>query len=52
MSRYEIKNLISILMESPFYLTLSVTERYVLLKRLLKDYPGLSDHRDAEEEIL
>jgi hypothetical protein len=41
MRRIEIKNLVSILIDSPFYLTIPLTERYLLMKGLVKDYPGL-----------
>jgi len=39
--------LISILMNSPFYLTLSVRERYGLVLRLIQDYPLLSGKGDT-----
>jgi hypothetical protein len=42
MKRIEIKNLVSILTESPFYLTIPLTERYLPMKSLVKDYPTLS----------
>lgn len=38
--REQVKKLILILMESPFYMTLSVKERYQLLKNLLENYPS------------
>lgn len=38
--REQVKKLILILMESPFYMTLSVKERYHLLKKLLENYPS------------
>ena len=41
------KELISILMNSPFYLTLSVRERYGLVLRLIQDYPLLSGKGDT-----
>lgn len=41
------KELISILMNSPFYLTLSVRERYGLVLRLIQDYPFLSGKGDT-----
>lgn len=39
MSGDKTKELISILMESPLYMTLSVKERHSLLVRLEKSYP-------------
>ncbi len=45
----EKKELISILMESPMYLTLSLIERQALLKRLIESY--LSFHCDQDEGI-
>jgi len=41
------KELISILMNSRFYLTLSVRERYGLVLRLIQDYPLLSGKGDT-----
>ncbi len=38
--REQVKKLLLILMESPFYMTLSVKERYQLLKKLLENYPS------------
>jgi hypothetical protein len=42
-SRHRIKMLISVLMESPIYLTLSLEERYILLKGLIGRYPFIFD---------
>jgi hypothetical protein len=42
-SRQRIKMLISVLMESPIYLTLSLEERYMLLKGLIGRYPSIFD---------
>lgn len=50
MSRNAMKHLISILMESPLYLTLSVGERRSLLASLTESYPFLAD-ADEEEEV-
>jgi hypothetical protein len=36
MRKIEIKNLVSILIESPLYLTIPLTERYLLVKSLVK----------------
>jgi len=41
--KHKIKMLVSILLESPFYLTLSMRERYVLLVNLVEAYPDLFD---------
>ncbi|HYA26907.1 MAG TPA: hypothetical protein VEE82_02815 [Thermodesulfovibrionales bacterium] len=43
------KHLISILMESPLYLTLPVSERRSLLASLTESYPFLAE--DEEEEV-
>lgn len=43
--------LISILMESPLYLTLSVKERHSLVARLKESYPFLSECDDDETEV-
>lgn len=51
MGRYKMKKLISILMESPLYLTLSVEERLSLLTRLEGSYPLLFEDKDDEIEI-
>ena len=45
------RELISILMESPLYATLSVKERHSLVTRLVESYPVLSDVMDEESEI-
>ncbi|MBE0427080.1 MAG: hypothetical protein IBX72_10620 [Nitrospirae bacterium] len=44
--RDKIKKLILILMESPFYMTLSPGERYLLLKKLLELYPFLFENQN------
>jgi hypothetical protein len=45
------QELISILMESPLYTTLSVQERHSLLTRLVESYPVLQQGKDEECEI-
>lgn len=50
MNAYEARNLISILMESPLYLHLSLEERSCLLSRLISNYPCLLDTRDRERD--
>jgi hypothetical protein len=47
---HEIKKLISILMESPLYMTLSLSERRSLLERLTQSYPNLNDEEDEQRE--
>jgi hypothetical protein len=47
MRQENVKELISILMNSPFYVTLSVRERYGLVLRLIQDYPLLSGKSDT-----
>ncbi len=49
MRNTEKKELISILLESPLYFTLSVIERHALLTRLIESY--LSFHWDQDEGI-
>lgn len=49
MSNTEKKKLISILMESPMYFTLSVNERHALLTSLIESYPSF--HCDQDEGI-
>ena len=51
MSMYKTKNLISILMESSLYSTLSSKERDSLLDRLSQSYPFLVDGEDDEMEL-
>ena len=51
MARHEIKNLVSILMESPLYLTLPVEERLSLITRLTGSYPFLFEDKNDEMEI-
>ena len=36
--RTDLRDLISILIESPFYLTIALKERYALVQRLVSDY--------------
>lgn len=45
------QQLISILMESPLYTTLSVQERHSLLTRLVESYPVLREGKEEECEI-
>lgn len=34
----KIKELLAILMESPFYLTIPLKERYLLIKKIIEEY--------------
>jgi hypothetical protein len=47
---HEMRKLISILMESPLYMTLSLTERQSLLERLTQSYPHFDDEEDTGKE--
>ncbi|MEW6118268.1 MAG: hypothetical protein AB1553_15440 [Nitrospirota bacterium] len=51
MSKSKTKKLVSILMESPLYLTLSVKQRQTLLDQLAAQYPHLQDTREEEREV-
>jgi len=48
MSMARIRKLLSILMDSPLYLTLSLQERYSLVARMAENYPFLVG-ADSEE---
>lgn len=48
MSRKALKQLISILMDSPLYMTLSVSERRSLVTNLAESYPFLLDGDEEE----
>ena len=51
MPNHKMKDLVSILMESPLYLTLSTEERLSLITRLAGSYSFLFEDRDDEMEI-
>jgi len=51
MSPHKIRDLISILMDSPLYLTLPLRERYTLLARLGETYPFLIETENDEEDV-
>jgi hypothetical protein len=51
MATHRRSGLVSILMESPLYMTLSMEERQSLLTRLLESYPFLSECAEEETEI-
>jgi len=40
--RNKIKELITILMESPFYLEVTLGERHILIKRIMEEYHFLT----------
>jgi hypothetical protein len=46
----EIRKLVPILMESPLYMTLSLSERQSLLERLAQSYPHFDDEEDTGKE--
>ncbi len=46
----DIRKLISILMESSLYMTLSLIERQSLLERLAQSYPHFDDEKDTKKE--
>ena len=50
MNADEARGLISILMESPSYLHLSLEERSCLISRLIDDYPCLVDSQDCRKD--
>jgi hypothetical protein len=47
---HAIRKLISILMESPLYMTLSLSERQSLLERLTQSYPHFDEEDDTGKE--
>jgi hypothetical protein len=51
MSMNKIRNLISILMDSPLYLTLSLKERHSLLARMAENYPFLVEAESDQTEV-
>ena len=50
MALHKMRNVISILMDSPLYLTLTLKERYSLLARMVYDYPFLIEIKKGEKE--
>ncbi len=48
MHEKEARKFVSILMESPFYMTLSLEERKALLERLTEAYPYFEGETDDE----
>ncbi len=51
MSMYKIRTLISILMDSSLYLTLSLHERHSLLARMAENYPFLVEAESDETAV-
>jgi len=51
MSGSQMKKLISVLMDSPLYMTLSAQERISLIKRLSSSYPLLFEGENEEQEL-
>jgi hypothetical protein len=49
LSAHRRSGLVSILMESPLYMTLSLDERQSLLSRLLESYPFLTECEEETE---
>ncbi len=49
MHEHEMRQFVSILMESPFYMTLSLKERKSLLERLAESYPTLAVETDEQD---
>ncbi len=49
MHEHEKKQFISILMESPLYMTLSLEERKSLLERLTESYPSFERETDEQD---
>ncbi len=49
MHEHEMRQIVSILMESPFYMTLSLKERKSLLERLAEDYPDIAIEPDEQD---
>lgn len=48
MHEHETRQFVSILMESPLYMTLSLKERKSLLERLAESYPTFEGEADEE----
>lgn len=50
MSMKKVRNLISILMDSPLYLTLALNERHALVKKMAQNYPFLVEAEASQAE--
>jgi hypothetical protein len=51
MSRQKSRKIISVLMESPLYVTLSAEEKSALVARLEESYPSLFAEEDEDQDI-
>jgi hypothetical protein len=52
MSMHKIRNLISIMMDSPLYLTLPLKERRSLLTKMAENYPFLVESEGEQTEVV
>jgi len=51
MSMKKVRNLISILMDSPLYLTLALKERHALVEKMAQNYPFLVEAETSHIEV-
>jgi hypothetical protein len=51
MSRQKSRKIISVLMESPLYVTLSAEEKSALVARLEENYPSLFAEEDEDQDV-
>jgi hypothetical protein len=51
MSRQKSRKIISVLMESPLYATLSAEEKTALVARLEESYPSLFAEEDEDQDL-
>jgi len=51
MSMKKVRNLISILMDSPLYLTLALKERHALVEKMAQNYPFLVEVETSQTEV-
>jgi len=47
----KVRNLISILMDSPLYLTLALKERHALVEKMAQNYPFLVEAETSHIEV-
>jgi len=50
MHEHDTRKFVSILMESPLYMTLSLKERKALLERMAESYPSFEDETDEQDD--
>jgi len=50
MHERDTRKFLSIVMESPLYMTLSLKERKSLLERLAESYPSFEDETDEQDD--